>query len=114
MPTNAKGVASPGKFTPDRYTIKVLSDTQRLITKMVGETAGIATLYDCKRTFGPEQLVCADESIAEAAHVTALRAGGGYVPWAFYRNTYTRAFLFGPPAGAPRDANIWIARWVWR
>jgi len=29
-------------------------------------------------------------------------------PWIFYRNTYTRGFLVGPPGGGD-DRNIYIA-----
>src|SRR5262245_60014154 len=47
-----------------------------------------------RRAFTQERIICAESTSFE--------------PWAFYRNTYTRAFLAGPPAGGT-DPNTWIA-----
>jgi len=80
-------------FREDRFTVKVVSDTQRIITKMVGDTAGFSRWYTCSSTWS-RGIACND--------------GAGDMPWVFYRDTYTRAFLAGPPAGGT-DQNIWIA-----
>ena len=89
-----RAVAKP--FTEDRFTVKVISDTQRVIARMVGDTAGTSNIYMCRGS--PEGQINCDDA-------------AGYRPWAFYKNTYTRAFLAGPPAGPPgsMDQNIWIS-----
>jgi hypothetical protein len=82
---------------PERYTIKIVSGAERIITRTVGDTAGSSHVYKCKQSSpltSPEDLAC-DE-------------GTGMAPWVFHRNTYTRAFLYGPPAGGG-DPNIYIA-----
>jgi hypothetical protein len=92
-----KGVASLGRVARERFTVKVVSGTQRIITRMAGDTAGEASQYICKQPYPsihPEALVCDDERSTE--------------PWRFYHSGYVRAFLFGPPAGGI-DPNIWIA-----
>ena len=81
-------------FTKERHTVKVLSDTARIVTQMSGDTAGVPQQYTCKPTLPLGRIACDD--------------GSGVEPWVFYRNTYTRAFLAGPPAGGT-DENIWIA-----
>jgi len=86
------GQASPSLFNPERFTIKVTSDTERVITRMVGDTAGRSLRYRCRHAF--EQLAC--------------DPGDGALPWLFAGNAYTRAFLAGPPVGGG-DQNIWIA-----
>jgi len=43
-----EGRASSGKFAPDRYTIKLVSPTQRIMTRMVGDTAGVPQRYTCR------------------------------------------------------------------
>jgi hypothetical protein len=80
------GQASPEKFPRDRYTIKILSDTDRIITRMDGDRAGVGFRYLCRRPYSDkDQVVCDDSS--------------GLEPWSFHSNTYTYAFLAGPPAG---------------
>jgi hypothetical protein len=86
------GEASVIKFRPIRYTIKV-SETERVITRMVSVTAGNPTVYKCKRPFTSSQELACDD-------------GSGMQPWVFHRNTYTRSFLYGPPGG---DPNISVA-----
>ena len=81
-------------FKEDRFTVNVLSDTHRSITRTTGDSAGWKKLYACKASWPEGRIVCDD--------------GEGDVPWVFYRNTYTRAFLAGPPAGGI-DQNIWMA-----
>jgi hypothetical protein len=91
------GQASTSKFDPERFTVKIVSDTDRVVTQMVGEVAGPSQAVKCRRSFArssPERISCDD--------------GFGTGRWVFYRNTYTRVFLGGPPAGG-RDSNITIA-----
>jgi len=76
---DSRGVASSSTFAPERYTIKVASDTERFITRTVGDTAGVAFRYECERPIsaGHERLVCSDAiyrwepggSIATRTHV---------------------------------------------
>src|SRR6478672_10313852 len=79
-------------FKVDRYTVKVLSETARIMTRMVGDTAGRQEVYTCK-LFAPGRIAC--------------DRGDGIEPWLFSGNTYTRAYLAGPPAGGT-DKNISI------
>jgi hypothetical protein len=80
-------------FNPERHTIKIVSQTERVITRTHGDAAGNSHTYRCEAD--GERLVC--------------NAILGIVPWVFYRNTYTRANLFGPPAGPRTDRTIAIA-----
>lgn len=77
----------PRRFKLERFTISVKSDDQRVLA--TGE------LLFCKRS-----LVNEDRIICDIVN-------GGWV-WVFFKNTYSRAFLAGPPAGGG-DPNIWIA-----
>jgi len=87
--------ASPrqGSFNEERFTIKVVTETERIITRMVDDTAESSSKYECS-LYPDGQIVCSD--------VTGER------PWVFYKNTYTRTFLAGPPAGGA-DPNIMVA-----
>jgi hypothetical protein len=90
------GTVRAGSFIVERYTVKLLSDTQRIITRMVGDAAETGIRYACHKTYPnveEERITCDD--------------GSGTVPWQFNRNTYTRAFLAGPPAGGT-DPNIMV------
>jgi hypothetical protein len=90
------GTVRTGSFTVERYTVKLLSDTQRIITRMVGDTAGESTSYTCRRPYPhaqKERITCDD--------------GSGTEPWLFNRNKYTRVFLAGPPVGGT-DPNIMV------
>jgi hypothetical protein len=91
------GNAHPGRYEGARFTVKVISDTQRTIAYMAGEGAGQPLWYTCEHGLLGDQLVCLDR--------------GGQAPWVFYKNNYTRAFLGGPPAGPPNsmDQDIVIA-----
>jgi hypothetical protein len=40
--------ARPAAFKEERYTVKVLSETDRIITRMVGDTAGQQEMYTCR------------------------------------------------------------------
>jgi hypothetical protein len=39
------GQARQARFKPDRFTVKLVSDTERIITRMVGHTAGSSRTY---------------------------------------------------------------------
>ncbi|MFZ0423965.1 MAG: hypothetical protein WAL80_13905 [Xanthobacteraceae bacterium] len=80
------GQAAPQQFARDRYTIRILSDTDRIISRMDGDRAGVGYRYVCRRPYSDkEQIVCDDSS--------------GFEPWSFHGNSYTYSFLAGPPAG---------------
>lgn len=80
------GTAAPQQFPHDRYTIKVLSDTDRIITRMDGSRAGGGYHYACRRPYSDkDQIICEDST--------------GLEPWTFHGSSYTYAFLAGPPTG---------------
>ena len=87
-----RGEAKPSDFPPQRYTIKVVSGTERLITPIAGGPSPKPVQYECQ----------------QLNEVIACQSMLGATPWRFYRNTYTRASLGGPPAGSA-DPNIAIA-----
>jgi len=96
------GNADLVKFDAFRFTVKVISDTRRAITRTVGDNAGISRSYTCVRipfTRGSQdnQIICNRVS--------------GQDQWIFYKNNYTHAFLAGPSVGPANlmDQNIWIA-----
>jgi hypothetical protein len=86
------GQAKHGRFKTDRYTVKVVSETERVITRMEGDTAGGSFRYLCKPETG-DVIVCADRR-----HM---------YPWVFKGMAYTYAFLAGGPTG--NDPNIFVA-----
>jgi hypothetical protein len=88
------GQASVAEFKPGRFTIKIVSVTERIVTPMEGDIAGRSRPIACSGPSPFGETACDDEDYGR--------------PWLFYRNTYTRAFLSGPPAGGD-DPNIWIA-----
>jgi hypothetical protein len=90
------GVASakPTLFNELRFIIKVVSDRERIIAPMIGDTAGISSSYACVTSF--ETTEC------------EWNGGAGAEPWIFHGNTYTHAFLAGPPAGGG-DPNIYLS-----
>ena len=88
------GKARQRPFAEDRFTVKIVSDKERVIIRMTGDTAGTSEHYTCKPTRPTGRMAC-DE-------------GTGVSPWVSYRNSYTRAYLAGPPAGGA-DQNIWMA-----
>jgi len=45
-------------FTEDRYRVEVLSDTQRIITPMVGDTAGHSDWYICHTPYEEGEIAC--------------------------------------------------------
>jgi hypothetical protein len=93
-PTN--GSPTSGSFREERFTIKVVSDEARVIASMVGTTVGRAIGFECKRFLPgviPERVTCWDLT------------GGEF--WVFFRNTYSRTFVSGPPTGGT-DPNIFV------
>jgi hypothetical protein len=91
------GAAAHLMFVEERFTVKIISEDQRLITPSIGDTAGRGEGYQCSRPLPhalSDRIECHDPT-------------GGEV-WVFFKNTYTRAFLAGPPAGGS-DQNIWMA-----
>jgi hypothetical protein len=91
-----KGVAT--KFNPHRFTVKVISDTERVISDM--NEYHPPDTYTCRSTvFGNGQIAC-DSGLIR-----------GFDPWVFYKNNYTHAFLGGPLVGPPNkmEQNIMIA-----
>jgi hypothetical protein len=92
-----RGQASVSKFVPERFTIKIVTETERVITRMTGDTPGWSIVFTCKRPYPtqtPEQIAC-DERRSQ-------------MPWVFHRNTYLRAILMGPPGGGS-DPNSQVA-----
>jgi hypothetical protein len=93
-----QGHAAPTSFNPARFTIKITSETERVIARMTGDTAGKAVQYECQPVFfdDKDEIICRDPP-------------GGLAPWSFYHNTtFVRAFLAGPPTGGT-DKNIVIS-----
>ena len=89
------GKAKAGLFNVERHTVKVVSDTERLITPTEGDTAGKAYAYECKQY--DEVVLC------RGTPLPLLDV------WQFYPDGYTRAFLSGGPPASGRDRNIVIA-----
>ena len=91
------GKAQRTFFKPERYTVTVISDTERIITRTIGDSAGTPGQYRCERALvdPPDYFFsCNGEFV-------------GMEPWTFKGNAFTRAFLMGGPVGA--DPNITIA-----
>jgi len=92
-----QGHATHTTFLPARYIIKITSQTERIITPMTGDVAGISDQYECKSV------------VSDKDQITCRDVIGGLAPWIFYHNTtFARGFLFGPPAGGT-DPNIMIS-----
>jgi len=99
------GATSPrqGLFNEERFTIKVLTETRRIITRMIGGTTGktLPITYECHGLgFEPPPdgpITCIDSFLGAAE------------PWMFYKSNYTRAFLAGPRVMLDGDPNIMIA-----
>ncbi len=87
-------------FKPDRYIVKIISETERVITPSTGDITGDSLKYTCRRPWLTlrlrKQIVCDDED------------GLGYQPWIFYDNTFMRALLTGLPTGGG-DPNATIS-----
>jgi hypothetical protein len=90
------GQAKQALLKTERYTVKALSETERVITRMEGDTAGSALQYLCM----PSPLEPRD-----AIACTDLPFHGE--PWVFKGMAYTRAILAGGPIGY--DPNIAVA-----
>jgi hypothetical protein len=89
-----KGEAKSTEFNSERHTVKVLSDSERLITRMQGGPTGAK----------PDQFKC-----TQADNLVTCQ---GILPvnvWHFYPDAYTRAYLYGGPPASGRNPNIWVA-----
>jgi hypothetical protein len=87
-------------FEGYRFTVKIVSEKRRIITRMVGDTAGTDNSYGCRQILSDGRIACDEYT--------------GAMPWDFsYNNrSYTRAYLAGPPpaGGTPSDPpNIAVA-----
>jgi len=96
-----ENTASPQDFTPERFTIKVVSAEKRV----VNQESHSSYVLMCTGS-DPFALVTGEGMIS-------CRDFLGSEPWMFISHkggsdTYTRAFLNGPPAGGG-DPNITIA-----
>jgi hypothetical protein len=91
------GDAKLSKFKSERHTVKVVSDIKRLIARMQGDTAGTTNEYECEQYKTDQEVVMCQDSVFPLE------------VWSFYRDAYTRAFLFGGPPASGRDPNISIA-----
>jgi hypothetical protein len=92
-----QGHATQRSFTLDRFTVKITSETERIITPMAGDIAGKADQYECKPVLSDKDQIICQEVI------------GGLIPLIFYHNTtFAKAFLAGPPAGGT-DQNLVIS-----
>jgi len=94
--------ASPQDFTPERFTIKVVSAEKRVVSPESHSS------YELMCTGIVDPLKVATEEGA-----ISCRDPLGSEPWMFVQHegasdTYTRAFLYGPPVGSG-DPNIVIA-----
>jgi hypothetical protein len=75
-------------FIKSRYTVKVVSDIERVIARMPDNNA---VQYKCERSSArPDLIQCQSLQITEDLQNT----------WLFYHNSYTSAFLFGITVGS--------------
>jgi hypothetical protein len=90
-----KGEANPSEFSPERHNVKVVSDSERLITRIQGgPAAGKADQFNCAQ----------DNNV-----VTCQAAILPTTVWQLYPDAYTRAYLYGGPPPSGRNPNIWVA-----
>jgi hypothetical protein len=88
-----KGEAKSTEFNPERHTVKVVSDSERLITRMQGGPTG-AKADQFKCTQDDNQVRC--QAVLP-------------IVWNFFPDGYTRAYLYGGPPASGRNPNIWVA-----
>jgi hypothetical protein len=88
-------IPRPTGFTAERFTVKVVTDTERIISRMAGDAAGSFRPYKCHAPYHDDRISCDD--------------GFGDVPWFFYRSSYTRAYLSASLGGGPGDPNLVVA-----
>jgi len=77
-----KGSVRTANFVAQRYTVKVVSDTERLITRMLGDTAGSTDRYHC------EQPDAVDREIIACRGIWSFDR-----PW-FFIGTRTRVHFY--------------------
>ena len=91
------GQAHRAFLNPERYTVKVMSANERIITRTVGDAAGASSQFRCERAlFDPPdyRIVCIETLL-------------GFYTWVFKGNAFTRSIVVGGPVGG--DPNIVIA-----
>jgi hypothetical protein len=89
---NQKGNAVSMSMTAGRHLVRVVSETERLITRTTNDKDQKSTRYTCKKN--NETTIACDE-------------GGGIKPWIFYDRQFVRAILAKPPLkGESRDILI--------
>ncbi len=83
-------------FKKDRFIVKIISESKRTITRTTGDPKEGSRSYTCRRphVMFKKRIVCS--------------AGIGGQPFIFHDNTFTHAYLWGPPAGGS-DLNISVA-----
>jgi hypothetical protein len=96
-------VARKGKRAT--FIVKVISETERTITNLTGDTKGKALRYKCRRPFATNS--SSDNEVGRAASGRIVcGSGSGKAPWVFHDGTFARTSLAEPDAG---DPNIGIA-----
>jgi hypothetical protein len=100
-----EGKVATTTFSPHRYKVKVISDTEFHIVEIKG--AGAPSLSD-RVSVAVFTYTC--HSLGHYGRIACDGLGGGD-PWVFYGNNYTHAFLTGTPVGPPNstDPNISVA-----
>jgi hypothetical protein len=56
-----QGHATHAAFNPVRFTVKITSETERIITPMTGDIAGFSDRYECKPVLSDkDEITCRD------------------------------------------------------
>jgi hypothetical protein len=84
------GNAKHTLFNEKRFTVKVISETQRVVSQ-----DGFENEYTCSK-------------LSERYHCRGI-TGFNMFPIIFGPKGFTSAFLQGPPLGGNTDPNIWVA-----
>ena len=66
------------RFEPNRFTVRIISDEERAITRTTGDTAGEPLKFLCQRPFGPP---------------VSCTKTFGTEQWVFEGNGYSRSYL---------------------
>jgi hypothetical protein len=89
-----KGEAKSTEFNRERHSVKVVSDSERLITRIqAGPTGKNSDQFKCNQ----------DDNLVTCQGILPINV------WQFYSDAYTRAYLYGGPPASGRNPNIWIA-----
>lgn len=79
---NQKRRAVSMTLDAERHLVKVISETERVITRTASDKKKKSTSYTCRKN--NESTIACDE-------------GGGISPWIFYGKQFVRAILAEPP-----------------